>query len=128
MCRPWERPDLACSKVLVVEDDPLILMAAAEALREAGFIVTVAETADEAARVLAAAAGAFDAVFSDIETPGELDGLALARLIGETWPAIGLVVTSGRIVPVEGSLPSRARFLGKPYDLDHVTALIAQPA
>ena len=119
---------MACSRVLVVEDDPIILMVAADALRSAGHIVVEAESVDEAAHTLRAAAGAFDAVFSDIETPGEMDGLALARLIGEAWPAIVLVLTSGRVTPAEGSLPSRAWFLGKPYDLDYVAALIAEAA
>ena len=86
------------------------------------------ETSEEAAHILRAAAETFDAVFSDVETPGELDGLALARLIGNAWPAIVLVVTSGRIIPAEGALPSRAHFLSKPYDLDHVAALIAVAA
>ena len=102
-------------------------MVAADALREAGHAVVEAGSGDEAADILRAAAGAFDAVFSDVEMPGQLDGLALARLIGEAWPAIVLVVTSGRITPLEGSLPCGTNFLAKPYDLDHVAALISPP-
>ena len=103
-------------------------MVAADALRSGGYAVTEAETADEAARILQVAGGAFDAVFSDIETPGELDGVALVRWVAQRWPTILLVLTSGRVRPLEGSLPSRTRFLGKPYDLDHVAALIAPSA
>ena len=108
----------------MVEDDPLVLLSAAETLRAAGFAVTEAETADEALAILQAASGGMDVVFTDVETPGELDGLALARLVVLTWPATPVIVTSGRVRPQAGDLPEAARFLSKPYDLDHVAALI----
>ena len=116
------------ARVLVVEDDPLVLLSAAETLREAGFTVTEAETADAALAVLRAASGGVDVLFTDVETPGELDGLGLARLVVETWPALPVIVTSGRVRPRAGDLPAPARFVGKPYDLDHVASLIVELA
>ena len=73
--RHLERPTIASMKVLVVEDDPLILMTAAEALREAGFTVVEAGTADEAAAILRTAADQVRVVFGDIEMPGSMNGL-----------------------------------------------------
>ena len=101
-----------------------MLISAAETLRAAGFRVVEAETADEALAILQAACGGMDLVFTDVETPGDLDGLALARLIDEMWPAVPVIVTSGRVQPAPSALPATARFVGKPYDLEHVTALI----
>ena len=126
MCRRSDTQEawIDRSRVLVVEDDPIVLLSAAETLRAAGFTVTEAESADEAFAILQAISGGVDVVFTDVETPGELDGLGLARLVVETWPAVPVIVTSGRLRLQASDLPGAARFVGKPYDLDHVTALI----
>ena len=103
-------------------------MVAVEALRAAGFIVVEAGTADEAAAILTASFETFDAVFSDVEMPGKLDGLGLARLVTQSWPELVVILTSGRVTPVEGDLPACVNFLGKPYDLDRVAALMMEPS
>src|SRR3954468_6391504 len=42
--------------------------------------------------------------------------IALARLVRERWPHIGIVVTSGALPPnVKLELPEGGRFLAKPY-------------
>lgn len=121
-----ERPALPPIVVLIVEDDPVILMTAADALRQAGLSILEAETGDAAAEILASRPSDIGAVFSDIEMPGALDGLALARLIGERWPAIPVILTSGRVTPAPDALASCARFLAKPYDLTHVSSLVRE--
>lgn len=116
---------MPATKVLVVEDHPLVLLVAVAALRSAGLTVVPAESADEAAAVLRVAADEINAVFSDIETPGQLNGLDLARTIKENWPALPVVLTSGRIKPSSEDLPQDVRFIPKPYDLDSVCAVVA---
>lgn len=101
-------------------------MTAAEALREAGFTVIEAATADEAAVILRSASDQVDLVFSDIEMPGALNGLSLAQVVLNAWPTISVVLTSGRVSPCAASLPQGARFLSKPYDLDRVATLILE--
>lgn len=81
--------------VLVVEDEPCVRMASASMLEEAGFEVIEACDADEALRLLSANPGV-GVVFTDVEMPGTIDGLDLARRIHHDWPRIGVVVTSGR--------------------------------
>jgi hypothetical protein len=49
--------------------------------------------------------------------------LELARLVHERWPAIRLVVTSGR--PLPAPVPDDGRFLSKPYSLDALTRTVA---
>ncbi|MGH6935913.1 MAG: response regulator [Methylocella sp.] len=64
--------------VLIVEDEPLVRVAGADLLAKAGFEVLEAGNADEALRILEAAPEV-RVVFSDVEMPGSLDGLGLAR-------------------------------------------------
>ncbi len=62
--------------VLVAEDEILIRMDVAEALREAGFRVLETSSADEAIQLLEQG-HAVDVIFSDINMPGKIDGLDL---------------------------------------------------
>ncbi len=60
----------------------------------------------------------YEAVVTDIEMPGELDGLDLAWTIEAKWPQIGVVVTSGKCLPVSKDLLLTARFVAKPIPVD----------
>jgi CheY-like chemotaxis protein len=74
-CLATERP-----VVLVVEDDFLIRMHAAEMIEEAGFEVVEASNADEAVAILEGRPN-IAVVFTDIQMPGSMDGLKLARAV-----------------------------------------------
>ena len=100
--------------VLIVEDEPFVRLTGADLLAEAGFEVLEAGNADEALRILEATPEV-RVVFSDVEMPGSLDGLGLARRICQRWPSIGIVLTSGHRVRAE-TIPCDGRFLAKPYD------------
>jgi len=115
-------------KVLVVEDDLLVLHLSAQSLRRDGLDVVEAETADDAADILRAVGDEIAVVFSDIRTPGELDGMALARVVRESWPSILVVLTSGAVMLVPAGLPDKTRFVPKPYDLREISTLIANLA
>jgi CheY-like chemotaxis protein len=55
------------------------------------------------------------ALFTDVTMPN-MKGVALARLVRERWPHIGIVITSGALPPnLKLELPDGARFLAKPY-------------
>jgi CheY-like chemotaxis protein len=100
--------------VLIVEDEPLVRLTGADLLAGAGFEVLEAGNADEALRILEATPDV-RVVFSDVEMPGSLDGLALARRICRRWPSIGIVLTSGHRIREE-TIPREGRFVAKPYD------------
>jgi DNA-binding NtrC family response regulator len=89
-------------------------MMGADLLDQAGYDVLLASNADEALRVLAARPDV-RVVFTDIEMPGSLDGLALAWRIHDRWPRIGVVVTSGRCAIGAGAMPDEDLFVAKPY-------------
>ncbi|WP_262027344.1 response regulator [Microvirga sp. Mcv34] len=100
--------------ILLVEDEPLVRLVAAEILMEAHFRVIEAADAEEALTVLKAEIG-IDVVLSDVEMPPGMTGFDLAWKVRRTWPWIGLVIASGREWPRENDLPPGAVFLGKPY-------------
>ncbi|MCB5173917.1 response regulator [Microvirga lenta] len=79
--------------ILVVEDEPLVRMFLADALDDAGYKVFEAVNADEAVTLLQARPD-IQAVVTDIEMPGSMNGIGLARPVRERWPGIGLLVTS----------------------------------
>jgi CheY-like chemotaxis protein len=105
------------STVLVVEDEVLIRLTVADYLRECGFHVLEAATADEAVRVLAAEVEV-DIVFSDIQMPGSMDGFALARWIRDHHPHVRVLLTSGlgRTTAVARDLCEENPLMPKPYD------------
>lgn len=108
--------------VLIVEDEPLVREIAAAAIQDAGYEVVEAANAHEAVDILRTRADV-GVLFTDVDMPGNLDGLALARLVHEQWPAIRLVVTSGRSLP--DPVPDDGRFVAKPYSLRHLADTLA---
>ncbi len=112
------------TKVLVVEDDLLVLRLSSDSLEHDGLDVVEAETADQAAEILRAADANISVVFADIKTPGRLSGLDLAQVAHDRWPTILVILTSGVAVPILSALPDRTRFLPKPYDLQKLAKLI----
>jgi two-component system, response regulator PdtaR len=84
--------------VLVVEDQTLVRMFMTDFHDEAGFKVFEAVSADEALTVLEARPDV-QAVVTDIEMPGSMNGIALAKVVRGRWLGIGVVVTSGRQRP-----------------------------
>ena len=111
--------------VLVVEDESLIRTDAVEMVEMAGFEAISASDADEAIRILESR-NDIRAVFTDVQMPGSMDGLRLARVVRSRWPPVALIVTSGRTKIPENDLPSGGRFLGKPYHSGQVEATLRQ--
>ena len=100
--------------VLIVEDEALIRIMIADAFEEAGFKVFEAATADDAIKVLQREP-TIHVVFTDIDLPGTMDGVALAHYVRHRWPPTILFVSSGRVALDSVSLPLKAEFVPKPY-------------
>jgi two-component system, response regulator PdtaR len=103
-----------CPIALVVEDEALLRLYAAGLLEEHGFEVIEAENAAAALRVLEARQDV-RLLFTDIQMPGTLDGMDLARKVHAKWPSVLLVITSGHARPPREVIPDDGRFIGKPY-------------
>ncbi|MGF0540539.1 response regulator [Agrobacterium sp. ES01] len=105
--------------VLVVEDEPLIRMSAVDLVESAGFSALEAADADEAVRIIESSD--IDIVFTDIDMPGSMDGLELAKWLNENWPSIHIIIASGRHVLCAEELPDRGCFFSKPYDEEKIS-------
>ena len=111
--------------VLIVEDEFLLRMDAADIIAAAGFEVVEAENADQAIEILEARRD-ITVVFTDIQMPGSMDGLKLARAVRGRWPPIKIVATSGLANVGELDLPDGGRFLAKPYSTHQVTGVLRE--
>jgi CheY-like chemotaxis protein len=111
--------------VLIVEDELLLRMDAVDMVGAAGFEAIEAGTADEAIEILEARPD-ISVVFTDIQIPGSMDGLKLARAIRGRWPPIKIVATSGRLNVSEIDLPEGGRFVPKPYSPREITGLLRE--
>ena len=118
-------PSALPPEVLVVEDHPIVRTVAADALAERGIMAWEATDADEALLVLEEHP-LIGLVFTDVNLPGQHDGLRLAHEVSALRPDVSLVVTSGaRAIPGE-QLPDRAAFLAKPYCAETLVNLVAE--
>ncbi|MBS0638228.1 MAG: response regulator [Proteobacteria bacterium] len=102
--------------ILLVEDEELVRLSAAEYLRFSDFHVLEAANADEALAILTSNTHV-DLVFSDVRMPGRLDGFDLAQWLMTHRPALPVLLTSGYaglMRDANRSLP----VLPKPYSLE----------
>ena len=111
--------------VLIVEDDFLIRLHAAQIIEDAGFDVVEASNADQAIAFLEARSD-ITVLFTDIEMPGSMDGLKLAAAVKGRWPPIKIVATSGLVDVRWDDLPEGGRFLPKPYHPAQLTATLQE--
>src|SRR5580704_12201393 len=111
--------------ILVVEDETIIRMGAVQMLEEAGFAVLEADNAQDAVSILESR-NDVRAIFTDINMPGTMDGMRLARMVRGRWPPIHLIVTSGLMSPDTDDLPPGGRFIRKPYDSAQVIGTIRE--
>jgi two-component system, response regulator PdtaR len=109
--------------VVVVEDEELLRVCAMEILGDAGFTALEAADADEALSILERNPDV-RLVFTDINMPGDLDGLDLAREVHKRWPNIRLLVTSGRHLLKDSDIPDDGKFLAKPYKGERMVGLV----
>jgi CheY-like chemotaxis protein len=116
---------LAGPTILIAEDELLVRMATAEALRAAGYTVLEAHNGDRA-RELISQHPEIALVFSDVMMPGGLDGIGLASWIRDHHPHIRIILASGVIKL--GQLPrtelNDIPVLDKPYMEDDLVDLV----
>jgi len=82
--------------VLFVEDEFLIRLIMTEALQDAGLEVLEAATGDEALALIRHPPCRFTALVTDYHMPGDTDGSRVAAVMRRQWPAMPVVIASGR--------------------------------
>lgn len=108
--------------VLVVEDEMVLRMRAVDIVHDAGFNPVEAVNADEALSILESRSD-ISLLFTDIQMPGSIDGLKLAHAVHKRWPAMKIVLVSGKIELSDADKPESSRFFGKPIE---AAAMIAE--
>ncbi len=104
------------STVLVVDDDPSVVLLLRVLFEENGFRVLAAGSGGEAIRTHMLH-GPLDLIVTDIDMPG-MDGLRMCRLLEGCGSTTPVIVVSGLDIPaarVHDSAASVAGFLRKPF-------------
>jgi two-component system OmpR family response regulator len=108
-------------RILVVEDDPLLLRSLAASLREENFAVDTAADGEEG--LFKARETAYDAIVLDVMLP-KLDGWGVLAGLRPVRPTPVLMLTARDAVPdrVRGLNLGADDYLTKPFDLDELLA------
>jgi CheY-like chemotaxis protein len=107
--------------VLIVEDEMVLRMRAVDMVEDAGYTPLEALDAAEAVAILESRSDVA-LMCTDIQMPGQMDGVGLAHAVHRRWPAIKIIVVSGQLKLPDLDLPPLSRFLGKPLDAVEVIA------
>jgi CheY-like chemotaxis protein len=116
---PTMTSDQIIPLILIVEDEALVRLSAVAMLEDAGFRMIEAVNGDQALELLEADSDV-QLLFTDVNMPGTINGLALARQVRDRWPHIGIMVASAKRVLQPDELPAGSRFEQKPYSPDTV--------
>jgi two-component system, response regulator PdtaR len=100
--------------ILIVEDEVFTSAYLEFVLQNAGYDPVAAANADEAYAILDRRDDV-DLVITDINLPGGMNGLQLAALVRQRWPAINIVIATGYDAPQSDELPAGSVFVPKPY-------------
>lgn len=104
-------------RVLIVEDDALVMESARELFQAMGYAILQASDGASALRVLQRD-GEVDVLFSDVMMPNGMTGLDLAREVRQRYPGIKIILASGFPQPaMQGEGLNEFAFVGKPYRL-----------
>jgi DNA-binding NtrC family response regulator len=113
-------------KILVVDDDAIVIKSCRRILEAEGFEVTTVPSADEALEKIKYYD--FDLLLMDVKMPKH-DGLFLMREIKKHWPDIPIIVMSGYPTPetIADVLKLGAtQFIPKPFRPDELTKSVRQ--
>ena len=116
----------ALQSVLVVEDEPMLLLVVAETLRDAGYEVWEAVNGQEALEILTAQPQ-IALLLTDIKMPG-MDGYQLAEASLERKPGLKVLLMTGYS---QAPLPQKMADMGigvlqKPFDIDRLPERAAE--
>lgn len=111
-------------EVLVVEDRLLVRMMAADALEDHGFVCMEAADAHEALETLKQHPS-ISLLFTDVDMPGGMNGLELARRVHSERSHVELLVTSGAVTIADKDLPDHGTFLQKPYTTERLVQIVS---
>jgi len=107
--------------ILLVEDEPAVLMMAKGILQRLGYQVLTAPSGDEAVSLWREQAAKIDLLLTDMVMPGSLNGRELAERLLQEKPGLRVLYTSGYSMELIGTSLTASKnfvFLAKPYHPD----------
>jgi len=119
-------------RVLIVEDDQLVMAVACDLFETMGYQVHSAPDGVAALRLLEqhGVDARFDVLFTDLMMPNGMTGLELARTVRERWPRIKVIIASGYPQQALQGEPADLHefdFVGKPYRLADLARHLRAP-
>jgi two-component system cell cycle response regulator CpdR len=115
-------PPMRLPRILLVDDEPVVLLLMRRALTEAGYEVLSATNGVEALELAAAAGPAVDAVVTDLQMP-QMGGDALAAALRQADPNLPILFVSGFKRGQVPALPGPV--LAKPFTPDELISAIS---
>lgn len=115
-------------RLLVVEDLDLVLEFTSNFLKQAGYQVFTANSAEAALEILSQQKIPFDLVFTDYSMPGK-NGWQFIQEVSARWPLTKCLLASGYLDDAERAEIARSpavRTLNKPYGIAEATSVIAE--
>ena len=109
------------AKVLVVDDDPLVLGVVKTILKRGGLEVLTASGGEQALRIVESQSDSIDLVLADVCMPN-MDGFELAKKIREIAPSTRVAFMSGILgsKQIEQGVP----FIRKPFEAGTLVARV----
>ncbi|EMR14043.1 sensor histidine kinase [Methylophaga lonarensis MPL] len=114
--------------ILLVEDDSMVRNFASHQLESAGHKVISTADATEALQLLKSHSD-IELVFTDLQMPGQINGLQLVQTLQQTRPDLPVLLTTGfnnTSVGAELSSFSHYRMLKKPYSRDTLLGTVSE--
>jgi DNA-binding NtrC family response regulator len=113
-------------KILVVDDDPVVLASCRRILQAEGHDVGVASSTTEALSALAGQR--YQLLVVDVIMP-EYDGIFLIGMVRKKWPELPILVMSGYPTPEtisSGLRMGATYFIAKPFTPDELVAAVSR--
>ena len=112
--------DAQTTKIIIVDDEEIVLSLARDALEDSGYEIELAKNADEAIQKLEK--GFFDFILTDIRMP-DCDGIQLARMARQLIPSIGVMFMTGyaNLNSAKDAIKEGAYdYIMKPFELNEI--------
>lgn len=117
--------------IVVVEDEPQILELLTDILEMYGYRVLPFPNADLAWRYFQDRREAPQLLITDLNMPGQIDGVGLVERVHRKFPTVPIVVASGYHIDSDSLHIDRVFWLTKPFTVDQVSdtcqMLVPQP-
>jgi CheY-like chemotaxis protein len=116
------------AKILVAEDEELVLALFQAILKKAGFDLVCASTGNQAASMFDAEPDAFALLITDLSLPG-MTGQALAEHVRKARPDIKIIFSTGSITDAPQEAVAKFKgsiFLAKPFGYEELVTIVNQ--